>query len=208
MVELECDDRRVEAGVDRMENATAHGHAVVAFQHGRCVREKGRNGVTPRDPFTCQSRRELTRAVVEFCIGAAQFPVHNRGVVGKDTRSPFKERQRGEWLMVGRFPIAVVIVELFGHEFRVLPCGAALINKGADALFRVLREHILHHHIGCVGIGLSQSHLLLDVEGFLPRGQSHTGFGCDFLRPSERGFAQLLDWQAEVHKAHFRRAFC
>ena len=37
MVELEGDDRRIETGIERMQHGTGHRHAVMGFQHGRCI---------------------------------------------------------------------------------------------------------------------------------------------------------------------------
>ena len=46
VIELEGDDRGVEARVDGMQNCACHRHTEVAVQHGRRVGEHDRNGIS------------------------------------------------------------------------------------------------------------------------------------------------------------------
>ncbi len=110
VVELEGNGGGVEPDVDRVQHRSAHWHAVMAFQHGRRVRQHGGNRIAPADTKAGQRRRQLARATVELRIAAAQRAMDDCDVVGEHAGSAFKEGQRRQWLVVCRIAIEVSVV--------------------------------------------------------------------------------------------------
>ena len=84
VVEREGDDRGIEPRVERVENALAHRHAVMALEHGRRIGEQHRHRVAAPDAALGQRRRQPARARVELAVAAPQRPVDDGRVVGKD----------------------------------------------------------------------------------------------------------------------------
>ncbi len=115
MVERKRDDRRVEAGIERVEHGAAHRHAVMAFEHGRGVGQHGGDGVVLADAVAGERRGEPARAGVEVSIAAAQRAVNDRDMVRIDARGTLEEGQRRERLVVGRVAVEIGVVGGCGH---------------------------------------------------------------------------------------------
>ena len=128
MIELECDDRGIEARVDRMQHAPAHRHAVMTFQHRGCVRQHRRNRVAAPDTHPGQRRRELTGSRVEVCVGPAERAVHDGDVIRKDMRRAFEKGQRRERLVVRRVAVEIGVVWVGLHRLRH-PATAVLVFR-------------------------------------------------------------------------------
>ena len=118
MIQLERDDRRIQTGVDRMQNPAAHRHTVVTFQHRRNVGQHGRHSIPPSDPVRRQCRGQLPRPAVEIGIAAPQRAVHHRGVIGKHRRRAFQKGQRRQRLVVCWVAIQPGVVGVLRHGLR------------------------------------------------------------------------------------------
>ena len=75
MVELEGDDVRIKARVDRMQNRASHGHTVVRIEHGRRVGEHHGDGVARADGAAGEHGSKPAAARVEFRVANTRITV-------------------------------------------------------------------------------------------------------------------------------------
>ena len=137
VIELECDQRGIETGVDGVEHCLGHRHAVVAFEHRRRVGEQDRDGIAAGNALRCQRRSKLPRAGVELGVAPAQPAVNDGGVIGEDGSRPLQERQRGERLEVRSVPVEIDVVRALGQAAVILmspttrfPFSAPAVGEG------------------------------------------------------------------------------
>ena len=131
VIEREGDDRRVEPGVERVEHALRHRHAVMAFQHRRRVGEHHRDGVAALDAALGQRRGEPPRARIELGVIAPQRPVDDGGVAGKHGRRALEKAERRQRLVIGRIAVEIGVVGRFRHW--VVSPSASTLAKGRSA---------------------------------------------------------------------------
>ena len=110
MVEGEGDDRRVEARVQRVQHRPRHGHAKVAFQHGRGIGEHDRHRVVLADPMGGKGAGEATRPGVEIAIIAPHRAMDHGQPVGEDRSGALEKPQRRQRLEIGGVAVKVCIV--------------------------------------------------------------------------------------------------
>ena len=116
VIELEGDDRRIEAGIDRVQHGSGHGHAEVRLQHRRGVREHDRDGVALADAEPGKCRGEPAGALVELRVGKALVPVDDGHVVRMHRRGSLEEGERRKGLIVGGRLAEMGVVGVLGHE--------------------------------------------------------------------------------------------
>ena len=87
MIERKGDGRRIEPGVERVEHAARHRHAVMAFEHGRRIGEHHRDRVALLDAGLGQRRGEPAGAGIEVRIGVRAAAMDDRRCA-RDRRRP------------------------------------------------------------------------------------------------------------------------
>ena len=117
VVEAEGQRRCVEPGIEGVEHAPRHRHAVVALEHLGGVGQQYRHGVAAPDAARRQRRGEAPAAGVERAIAPAQPSVDDGGVIGKHPRRPVEIAQRRQRLIVGRVLVEIPVVDaVAGHR--------------------------------------------------------------------------------------------
>ena len=191
MVELKRNDRRIETGVDRMQNRAAHRHAVMAFQHRRRI---GQQGPTPcrRARCRCWPTRKPIAATAHRTRHNCAATRHGRSRCDQERRWP-RVPERSAASAADSSPGCGPDRCCRGlrHGSGILPLGRAFFDEGTDAFFGIAGQHVLDHHARGVIIGLGQGHLALRVEGALSGGECHAGFGRDLARHLHRGLAAV-----------------
>jgi hypothetical protein len=102
VIELEREDRRVEARVEAVQYGARHRDRVVRLQHGRRVGQDDRDGISGPDATARQGGGETADARVELRVGQAPRSMNDGGVVRVDGSCAFEEAQRRERLVVRR----------------------------------------------------------------------------------------------------------
>ena len=115
MIELEGDDTRIEARIDRVQHGARHRHPVMGLDHGRGIGEHDRDGVADADAARGQRRGEPAGARVKGGVGEALRAMDDSGVVRVHGRGARQERQRAERLIVGGAVVEVLLVRIAGH---------------------------------------------------------------------------------------------
>ena len=110
VVDLEGDDRRVEARVERMEHRPGHGHAVVGLEHGRAVGQHDGDGIARYDAVAGKGAGKAAAAGVEGGVGELDFAVNDRRVPWVDGGRPLEQRQRRQGLKVRRALVEVLVI--------------------------------------------------------------------------------------------------
>ena len=173
MIKLEGDDSCVQPRIDRMKNAAAHGHTIVALKHRGRIGEQRRNSVPPRYSTLRQCRRQLARARIKRRVATAQRPMDDCCVIWKNHGCALKKCERCQRLKVCWSTVQICIVWVGTHISGILPAGLTLFDEGPDALFCVAGHHILNHHLRGVVVGLRERHFALRVKGALACRQCH-----------------------------------
>ena len=107
VLEAECDGRRVEPVVERVQDGAQRRDRVVRLEHRRHVRRHHRDGVAAPDAAPRERGGEAPAARFELAIGAGQPAVPDRDLVRPHERGALEEahrRQRHEVRHVGGEP--------------------------------------------------------------------------------------------------------
>ena len=132
MVEREGDDSGVEARVQRVEDGAGHRHAVMAFEHGRGVRQHCRDGVVLSDAVLRQRRGEPARTGIELGIAAPERAVNDGRPAGKDRGGALQEGERRQRLEIGRVAVEIGVIGRTSHRETFQASAASL--SGSHAL--------------------------------------------------------------------------
>ncbi len=102
MVEHEGNGFGIQAGIQRVEHGTGHGHAEMAFEHFRRVGEHRRNGVALADAIRLQGRGQSPAAGIGLGPGEAARAMNGGNALRIDSSRPLDERKGRQGRVVGR----------------------------------------------------------------------------------------------------------
>ena len=100
MIELECDDRSIQTGVERMQHGTGHRDAIVGLQHRRNIREHDADRVVLADAQTREGRSKLPGPLIKGPVVHAVRTMNHGCSVRKDMGRPGEKTQRAQWRIV------------------------------------------------------------------------------------------------------------
>jgi len=91
MIEHEADGRRIEPGIERVQNAARHGHAVMGFEHRGGIGHERGDRIAAADALACQRRGQPARTRIELRIGIVPGAMNDGGGFGISERGRCKK---------------------------------------------------------------------------------------------------------------------
>ena len=99
------DGWRIQARIDGVQDSTRHGHAVMAFQHFRDIRQNGRNRIARLNAALGKRMGKLHATIAQAGVIALDTAMHHGRIIRINLRGAFQKQQRRQRLMIGRIAI-------------------------------------------------------------------------------------------------------